>query len=187
MPALNRQRRDPGPDRRPEIRDIRRRWSMTRQRASATLAAAAIVAVVVAACSGTAGGSAGAPSAPAASVAASASDTTGGRGGIYDYGRGGDTGGGAAVSVAPGTVALSGYAFQPATLSVATGTTVTFTNSDSVAHAIVEGQDGTPAAGQTAQTVQPGQSVTHAFTTAGTVMLTCTIHPSMQLTVTVGP
>lgn len=156
---------------------------MTRQRASATLAAAAIVAVVVAACSGTTGSSAGAPG---ASVAASAADTTSGRGGIYDYGKGGDTGGGAAVSVPPGTVALSGYAFQPATLSVATGTTVTFTNSDSVAHAIVEGQDGTPAAGQTAQTVQPGQSVTHAFPTAGTVMLTCTIHPSMQLTVTVG-
>lgn len=157
---------------------------MTRQRASAILTA--IVAVVVAACSGTAGTSAGAPSASSAPAASAAGAARGG-GGPYDYGKGGDNGGGAAVSVPPDTVALSGYAFQPDTLSVATGTTVTFTNSDSVAHAIVEGQNGTPATGQTAQMVQPGQSVTHAFPTAGTVMLTCTIHPSMHLTVTVGP
>ncbi len=159
---------------------------MTRHRGSAILAAAAIVAVVVAACSGTAGSSAGVPSASSAPAASAAGAASGG-GGPYDYGKGGDNGGDAAVSVPPGTVALSGYAFQPATLSVATGTTVTFTNGDSVAHAIVEGQNGTPAAGETAQTVQPGQSISHAFATAGTVMLTCTIHPSMHLTVTVGP
>jgi len=160
---------------------------MTRQRSSVILAAAAIVSLVVAACTGSAGASPVAPSVPAATAAASAAAASGGGGGRYDYGKGGDNGGGAAVSVPPGTVALSGYAFQPTTLSVATGTTVTFTNSDSVAHAIVEGQDGTPAAGQTAQMVQPGQSVTHSFATAGTVMMTCTIHPSMTLTVTVGP
>ena len=89
--------------------------------------------------------------------------------------------------MAPGTVALSGYAFVPATLSVATGGSLTFTNGDTTAHAIVIGENGTPASGQTPQQVEAGQSISIAFPTAGTVKLTCTIHPSMNATVTVGP
>ena len=49
----------------------------------------------------------------------------------------------------PGPSALSGYAFVPATMSVATGASLTFTNGDATAHAIVIGENGTPASGQT--------------------------------------
>ena len=170
--------------------------------AKARLVAAIVgVATLVAACSGVGSydGAAGATQAPAAVAAAtpspapspSAASTTASSGGFSDGGRGayGYGGGGSTVaaSVPPGTVALQGYAFTPATLSVAKGASVTFSNQDAVPHAIVIGDAGTPAAGQSPDRIAPGQSGSITFPTAGTVKLTCTIHPSMSMTVTVGP
>jgi len=174
---------------------------MNKARPVTALTAVAAMALVVAGCSGAGyGGGAVATQAPAAAAATptaapsaavpAASTTASGGGDGTGYTRGGYGGGGgtaAAGSVAPGMVALQGYAFTPATLTVATGASLTFTNQDGVAHAIVIGDAGTPAAGQAPVQIAPGQSGKITFPTAGTVKLTCTIHPSMSMTVTVGP
>jgi plastocyanin len=145
---------------------------------------------VVAGATPTAAPTATPTTAPTATPTAAASPEKSSSGGGYsrgDYGYGTGASSGAAGSTTPGTVALSGYAFVPAALSVATGGTLTFTNGDAIAHAIVIGENGTPASGQTPQQVEAGGSISIKFPTAGTVKLTCTIHPSMNATVTVGP
>lgn len=125
--------------------------------------------------------------APAASVAVAptASGTTSG-GTRGDYGTSTSASPSAATAVSGG-VHLTGYKFDPATITVAAGSSLTFTNDDSIGHTVVEGENGTPAAGQTPQPVAPGSTVSLAFGTAGAVKLTCTIHPSMSMTVTVTP
>jgi plastocyanin len=168
-------------------------------RALRVIVVVAGLALVAAGCSGTGGYGYGggvvatqsptaAPTAaPTVAPTTAASSASGGGGYTKrDYGYG-TASPGAAASVAPGTAALSGYAFVPATLSVATGGSLTLTNGDSTAHAIVIGENGTPASGHTPQQVEAGQSISITFPTAGTVKLTCTIHPSMNATVTVGP
>ncbi len=167
-------------------------------RALRVIVVVAGLALVAAGCSGTGGYGYGGgvvatqspTAAPTVAPTTAASPSAASGGGGYtrgDYPAGGDASTGAAGSAAPGTAALSGYAFVPATLSVATGGSLTFTNGDATAHAIVIGENGTPASGQTPQQVEAGQSISITFPTAGTVKLTCTIHPSMNATVTVGP
>jgi plastocyanin len=162
----------------------------------------ALLVPVLTACSGAGygggaygGGAVSSPAptvAPAASVAAaptaSGAPSGGGRG---DYGTSASASptaaSGAASSTAPGSVHLTGFKFDPATAAVVAGSNLTFTNDDSIGHTIVEGENGTPAAGQTPQPVAPGKTVSLAFGSAGTVKLTCTIHPAMSMTVTVTP
>ncbi len=133
--------------------------------------------------------SAAAPS-PAASVAAAPSSATSGGygGGKGDYGAGAGSPTTADASAAPGTIRLSGFAFQPATMTAAAGTTVTFVNDDGVAHDIVEGTDGTAASPSAVHVrLAPGATATAVLPEAGSLALTCTIHPSMSMTVTVTP
>ena len=172
---------------------------MTRFRA---LTSFIFVAAAVAGCTGAGGSSAygGAVSplasaiapiaAPSGSVAPAPSSATSG-GGKSDYGSGyGDAGASTApaASAAPGTVLLTGFAFAPATVSVAAGSTLAFTNQDSVKHQLVEGENGTPASASAPQSpVAPGQTVSIPFSKAGSLTITCTIHPSMNLKVTVTP
>jgi plastocyanin len=70
------------------------------------------------------------------------------------------------------TVVEKGFAFEPATLEVKVGDTVTFTNEDSAPHNVnIDSKD----LGN-----QPrGASVTWAAAKAGSFPYTCTIHPSM--------
>ena len=79
-------------------------------------------------------------------------------------------------------VSISGFAFSPADITVKVGTTVTWTNQDSVAHTVVEtdGQNG-PKSGDLNQ----GQSYTFTFMKAGTFKYNCSIHPNMTGMVTV--
>jgi plastocyanin len=95
------------------------------------------------------------------------------------------------VSTAPGgdiapaggdAVEIAGFAFGPPELSVAAGTTVTWTNADSFDHTAT-GRDGVFDSGELAQ----GQSFSFTFDTAGTFAYICNIHPSMSGTVTVTP
>jgi plastocyanin len=65
-------------------------------------------------------------------------------------------------------------------LVVAVGTTVTWTNNDSIAHNSVS-NTGVWNSG----TLGPGQSFQFRFTTAGTFPYTCTFHAGMVGTVTV--
>jgi plastocyanin len=91
-----------------------------------------------------------------------------------------------AASSGEATVSLSGFKFDPATLTVKVGTKVTFTNKDGATHTVTEGQDGKKAdAAKFDEEVKAGASTTITFDTAGTVHVTCLIHPTMNLTVTV--
>src|SRR4029077_4093744 len=84
------------------------------------------------------------------------------------------------------TVTLSGLAFSPTSLTVKVGTTVTFKNNDSVDHTVTNGKDGKPDANAAFDKSLPsGQSVDIVFDKAGTFNVTCKIHSSMNMTVTV--
>ena len=83
---------------------------------------------------------------------------------------GGSSSGGS--SSAGATVVEKGFAFDPATLEVKVGDTVTFKNEDSAPHNVkIDGKElGNQA---------PGASVTWTAAATGSFPYTCTIHPSM--------
>ena len=103
----------------------------------------------------------------------------------------GDAGGGASDAGAGGEtddarVELTGFAFSPAELTVTPGTEVTFVNSDGTPHTVTEGSNGTPADGaRFDEQIAAGAEVNVTFDEAGTYEITCTLHPSMNMTVTV--
>ncbi|MHB8896258.1 MAG: cupredoxin domain-containing protein [Candidatus Geothermincolia bacterium] len=76
------------------------------------------------------------------------------------------------------TVSVVDFSFQPATLTVKTGGTVTWKNNGATAHDITF-TDFTSGA------LQPGLSFSHTFNTAGTFPYHCAIHPSMTGTIVV--
>jgi plastocyanin len=81
---------------------------------------------------------------------------------------------------APAAVAIRNFAFGPATLSVARGTTVTWTNRDSSVHT------ATAAGGAfDSRNLAQGRSFSHTFDTAGTFAYRCDIHQYMTGTITV--
>ena len=77
-------------------------------------------------------------------------------------------------------VTISGFAFDPASLDVAVGTTVTWTNQDATQHTVTAA-DGSFDSGGLAQ----GATFSQTFDTAGTFSYACKFHPTMQATVTV--
>jgi amicyanin len=79
-------------------------------------------------------------------------------------------------------VKIADMAFSPAAITIKKGTTVTWTNNDSVSHTVTEndGQNG-PSAPPLGQ----DQSYTFKFDQAGTFHYHCSIHPEMTGTVTV--
>lgn len=87
-------------------------------------------------------------------------------------GTGGGTGGGT-------TVVLNNLAFNPSSLQVSVGATVTFRNDDQVPHHIVVGNDDL---GEQ----QPGTTKTWKAPSDGTYAMKCLIHPEMKGTITVG-
>jgi plastocyanin len=74
----------------------------------------------------------------------------------------------------PNAVTMSGMAFGPATLTVPKNTTVTWQNSDAVAHTSTS-DTGAWDTGN----IPAGGSKTTAFTTAGTFTYHCTYHTMM--------
>ena len=77
---------------------------------------------------------------------------------------------------------IQGFAFSPAHLTVAPGTTVTWTNKDSVAHTVSSDANAWPDSGS----INNGQTFSFTFKTAGTYKFHCAIHPYMMGTITVG-
>jgi plastocyanin len=69
----------------------------------------------------------------------------------------------------------------PANIDVATGSKVTWTNQDSVLHTVSSMHGGPLKSG----TFEKGKSYSYTFTTAGSYMYVCDVHPDMQGTVTV--
>ena len=90
--------------------------------------------------------------------------------------------GGTGGSGAPGAneVFIQGMAFYPSTITVAAGTTITWTNKDAAAHTVTSttnvfnsGSLGT------------NKTFSFTFATAGTYPYYCTFHPTMTASVTV--
>jgi len=120
------------------------------------LAGVAVLAVLVlAACGGSSGGGSGS-STPASTPSSS----------------GGGTG-----------VAIANYAFTPQTLTVKAGTTVTWTNKDSVPHNVISATNMSTSATTTSAfasgNFNQGQTFTFTFSKPGTYYYECSIHASM--------
>lgn len=71
------------------------------------------------------------------------------------------------------SVTIKGFAFNPSTLTVARGATVTWTNEDSASHDIKSANFISPA-------LIRGGSFSYTFDQAGTYDYSCGIHPSMK-------
>lgn len=111
----------------------------------------------VAATGGGPGGASPAPSTPPASpTAAPSAGASGATGGIYDFG------------------------FEPTNLTVAVGTTVTWTNTGQRQHTVTA-DDSSFTSGSLAS----GQTFSQTFTKAGTYAYHCAVHPDMKATVIV--
>ncbi|HZU14027.1 MAG TPA: cupredoxin family copper-binding protein [Chloroflexota bacterium] len=81
------------------------------------------------------------------------------------------------------TVTIRNFAFAPATLTIAAGTTVTWMNADSVAHTSTS--DPGDAMSWDSGSISPGSSFSLTFTQAGTFTYHCSIHPFMKGTIIV--
>lgn len=92
-----------------------------------------------------------------------------------------DMGTPAASSANAMTVEISGFAFNPPTLEVSVGTTVTWTNKDSTAHTVTS-DDGTSF--QSGK-MDPGATFSYTFDTAGTYAYHCEFHAGMKATIVV--
>src|SRR5688572_6919406 len=84
------------------------------------------------------------------------------------------------VLAADSAVTIAGFAFDPATVTIQVGDSVTWTNEDSAPHTATAG-DGSFDTGQLAQ----GDSEAVTFDTAGTFAYVCSIHPQMTGSVVV--
>jgi plastocyanin len=80
-----------------------------------------------------------------------------------------------------GSVTMKSIKFNPGTVKVKAGDTVTWTNEDSVGHDVTSKAFKSGSAGG----IEPGQSFKHKFAKAGTFTYVCTVHPGMQGTVVV--
>jgi len=80
----------------------------------------------------------------------------------------------------PNTVVMSGMTFSPATITVTVGTTVTWKNTDGIAHTSTS-DTGVWDTGN----IPAGVSKTTTFNTAGTFPYQCTYHATMGMRGTV--
>jgi len=70
------------------------------------------------------------------------------------------------------SISIENYAFNPATLTVKVGTTVTWTNNDSAVHQIQSGDFNS-------KMLSKGQTFSFTFNQAGNFDYACSIHPTM--------
>jgi plastocyanin len=85
-------------------------------------------------------------------------------------------GGGSAKSVK-----IVDYTYEPASLTVPVGTTVSFTNRDSTAHTATSKESGAFESGS----IEPGKSAEITLDKAGTYAYFCAFHPFMKGTIEV--
>ena len=81
------------------------------------------------------------------------------------------------------TVDIKDIQFTPKDITVKAGTTITWTNSDSIAHTVTK-EDG-PGADFDSGNVDGGGTFEQKFDAPGTVNYVCTIHPGQSGTITV--
>ncbi len=80
---------------------------------------------------------------------------------------------------AANTVVISNYSFNPQTLKVSVGTTVTWINMDTVAHTVESGSPGALTGTFGSGFLNHMQSFTYTFNTPGTYTYYCEPHPYM--------
>ena len=78
------------------------------------------------------------------------------------------------------SVSIKGFAFNASSLIISSGTTITWTNDDAVAHTVTA-DDNSFNSGN----IEPGATYTKTFSFVGTFSYHCTIHASMHGSVTV--
>lgn len=76
------------------------------------------------------------------------------------------------------SVVAAGFVFEPASVEVAVGQTVSWTNDDGVDHTVTAGEPGTPGTGF-GEDLPAGGTASVTFTEAGTFPYFCTIHTTM--------
>ena len=81
------------------------------------------------------------------------------------------------------TVVIKNFAFDPSSLTVKSGTVVTWTNQDGAPHTIAS-DTGSPV-GFTSDSISSGASYSFTFTQPGTYTYYCSIHPTMKGTIIV--
>ncbi len=81
------------------------------------------------------------------------------------------------------SVTIQNYSFTPASITVKAGTTVTWTNQDSIQHSVVA--DDQSADAPNGPLLAKGESYKFTFAKAGTYKYHCSPHPYMQGTVIV--
>jgi plastocyanin len=74
------------------------------------------------------------------------------------------------------SVGIKNFLFNPVTLTVKTGTKVTWVNDDVVSHTVTSDSGNVLNSG----TLSPGQSYSFTFTSEGTFNYYCTLHPMMK-------
>ena len=89
----------------------------------------------------------------------------------------------APAAAAPVNIDVQGFKFPP-NMDVAQGTTVTWTNKDSVAHTVTSGTRPSKD-GKFDDQLAAGSTFSFTFATAGTYQYFCTVHSSMNGTITV--
>ena len=80
-------------------------------------------------------------------------------------------------------VDIPDISFEPESLSVKAGTTVTWTNSDDIPHTVTK--EGGPGAEFDSGNIDPGDTFEQTFDEAGKIDYVCTIHPGQAGSVTV--
>ena len=147
---------------------------MNRYRTTPLLAVIAALVVVLAACSSGASPSASASAEAAEESAAAETDTP-------------VAASEPAAAEDEPEVRIVASNFEPGDLTVSAGTEVVFINDDGFGHTITEGTDGDavddPIVDE--EIDGGGGEVRVTFDEAGTFDITCEIHPSMQMTITV--
>jgi plastocyanin len=78
-------------------------------------------------------------------------------------------------------VTIQNFAFNPQTITVAPGTTVTWTNKDNVDHTVTSDTSAWPDSGN----VATNRTFSHTFANTGTYTYHCALHPSMTAKVIV--
>jgi plastocyanin len=79
-------------------------------------------------------------------------------------------------------VKIDNFSYGPATVTVAAGTTVTWTNHDDIPHTVVSADDPTAFKSKVMDT---DEKFSYTFTKAGTFTYFCSIHPKMTGTIVV--
>lgn len=79
------------------------------------------------------------------------------------------------------SVDIKDFAFNPASLEINVGDTVTWTNNDSAPHNVVS----VSRKELSSAILSKGQTFSHTFTATGTFEYLCTIHPNMKAAIIV--